>query len=279
MSVNPGFGGQSFIPGALKKIERARRLIDASGRESGSSRRRRKTDNIRAAFDAGADTFVATAAHLRQPDYPCRRARRLGALTDRRTITRQAAMTIGTVRSRRKKFAVEVEGRRAAIDEGAGSGDTTIVFQHGNPTSSPGANDDAALPRPPGGWSPATGHSRDGRLRTNSRRPAPTATPFAEQRRHALWRALELQRPRHWRTAATTGARRSAFDQHTGTATNVLGIAYMEALVMPVTWADWPGERAQGVWVFARRPARRWCCRGNVFVERVAAGLGGSEAW
>ncbi len=70
MSVNPGFGGQSFIPGALKKIERARKLIDASGRDirlevDGGI----KTDNIRAAFDAGADTFVAGSAIFGQPDY------------------------------------------------------------------------------------------------------------------------------------------------------------------------------------------------------------------
>ena len=70
MSVNPGFGGQSFIPGALKKIERVRRLIEASGRDvrlevDGGI----KVDNIRAAFDAGADTFVAGSAVFGQPDY------------------------------------------------------------------------------------------------------------------------------------------------------------------------------------------------------------------
>ncbi|HWI11708.1 MAG TPA: ribulose-phosphate 3-epimerase [Burkholderiaceae bacterium] len=70
MSVNPGFGGQSFIPGALKKIERIRTLIDASGRDirlevDGGI----KVDNIRAAADAGADTFVAGSAIFGQPDY------------------------------------------------------------------------------------------------------------------------------------------------------------------------------------------------------------------
>ena len=70
MSVNPGFGGQSFIPSALKKIERARRLIDASGRDirlevDGGI----KVDNIRAAADAGADTFVAGSAIFGQRDY------------------------------------------------------------------------------------------------------------------------------------------------------------------------------------------------------------------
>ena len=70
MSVNPGFGGQSFIPGALKKIERIRKLIDASGRDirlevDGGI----KADNIRAAADAGADTFVAGSAIFGQPSY------------------------------------------------------------------------------------------------------------------------------------------------------------------------------------------------------------------
>ena len=70
MSVNPGFGGQSFIPGTLRKLERVRKQIDASGRDirlevDGGI----KTDNIRAAADAGADTFVAGSAIFGQPDY------------------------------------------------------------------------------------------------------------------------------------------------------------------------------------------------------------------
>ena len=70
MSVNPGFGGQSFIPGSLKKIERIRKLIDASGRDirlevDGGI----KVDNIRAAADAGADTFVAGSAIFGRPSY------------------------------------------------------------------------------------------------------------------------------------------------------------------------------------------------------------------
>ena len=70
MSVNPGFGGQSFIPGALRKIERLRRLIKASGRDirlevDGGI----KIDNIRAVADAGADTFVAGSAIFGQSDY------------------------------------------------------------------------------------------------------------------------------------------------------------------------------------------------------------------
>jgi ribulose-phosphate 3-epimerase len=70
MSVNPGFGGQSFIPEALKKIAEARQRIDASGREimlevDGGI----KVDNIAAAAKAGADTFVAGSAIFGKPDY------------------------------------------------------------------------------------------------------------------------------------------------------------------------------------------------------------------
>ena len=70
MSVNPGFGGQSFIPGALKKIGQVRRLIEQSGRDirlevDGGI----KADNIRAVADAGADTFVAGSAIFGQADY------------------------------------------------------------------------------------------------------------------------------------------------------------------------------------------------------------------
>ena len=70
MSVNPGFGGQSFIDSALRKLEQARRLIDASGRDirlevDGGI----KVENIRAAADAGADTFVAGSAIFGQRDY------------------------------------------------------------------------------------------------------------------------------------------------------------------------------------------------------------------
>jgi len=63
MSVNPGFGGQSFIPSALEKLAAARRRIDASGRDiwlevDGGV----KADNIEAIARAGADTFVAGSA-------------------------------------------------------------------------------------------------------------------------------------------------------------------------------------------------------------------------
>jgi ribulose-phosphate 3-epimerase len=70
MSVNPGFGGQSFIPSALKKVAQARKIIDASGRDirlevDGGI----KAANIREVADAGADTFVAGSAIFTQPDY------------------------------------------------------------------------------------------------------------------------------------------------------------------------------------------------------------------
>ncbi len=70
MSVNPGFGGQSFIPEALRKIADVRKLIDASGRDillevDGGI----KPDNIAEAAKAGADTFVAGSAIFGKPDY------------------------------------------------------------------------------------------------------------------------------------------------------------------------------------------------------------------
>jgi ribulose-phosphate 3-epimerase len=70
MSVNPGFGGQSFIESTLRKLEQVRRLIDASGKpirlevDGGV-----KADNIRRIAAAGADTFVAGSAIFGQPDY------------------------------------------------------------------------------------------------------------------------------------------------------------------------------------------------------------------
>lgn len=70
MSVNPGFGGQSFIPEALNKLREARQRIAASGRDirlevDGGV----KVDNIRAIAEAGADTFVAGSAIFGAPDY------------------------------------------------------------------------------------------------------------------------------------------------------------------------------------------------------------------
>ena len=70
MSVNPGFGGQSFIPSTLDKLREARTLIDESGLDI-----RLEVDggvgpaNIAAAAEAGADTFVAGSAIFGKPDY------------------------------------------------------------------------------------------------------------------------------------------------------------------------------------------------------------------
>ncbi len=70
MSVNPGFGGQSFIPSALTKLRQIRQIIDESGRtirleiDGGV-----KPSNIRQIADAGADTFVAGSALFSHPDY------------------------------------------------------------------------------------------------------------------------------------------------------------------------------------------------------------------
>ncbi len=70
MSVNPGFGGQGFIDSALRKVEQARKRIEASGRDirlevDGGI----KADNIARVASAGADTFVAGSAIFGQSDY------------------------------------------------------------------------------------------------------------------------------------------------------------------------------------------------------------------
>ena len=70
MSVNPGFGGQQFIPSAINKIKEARALIDSSGKairlevDGGI-----KVDNIGQVAKAGADTFVAGSAIFQSKNY------------------------------------------------------------------------------------------------------------------------------------------------------------------------------------------------------------------
>ncbi|TMP21308.1 ribulose-phosphate 3-epimerase [Pseudoalteromonas sp. S2721] len=70
MSVNPGFGGQSFIPHTLEKLRQARKIIDDSGRkirlevDGGVG-----VDNIAEIAEAGADMFVSGSAIFNQPDY------------------------------------------------------------------------------------------------------------------------------------------------------------------------------------------------------------------
>ena len=75
MSVNPGFGGQSFIPGALTKLREARARIDAWTQAGGHEIVLQvdggvKIDNIAEIRRAGADTFVAGSAIFGKPDYP-----------------------------------------------------------------------------------------------------------------------------------------------------------------------------------------------------------------
>ena len=74
MSVNPGFGGQSFIPSTLPKLAQARQLIDAHREKTGRQIRLEvdggvKAENIAEIAKAGADTFVAGSAIFRKPDY------------------------------------------------------------------------------------------------------------------------------------------------------------------------------------------------------------------
>jgi ribulose-phosphate 3-epimerase len=81
MSVNPGFGGQSFIDSALRKVQQARQWIERSGRDirlevDGGI----KPDNIRRVAEAGADTFVAGSAIFGKPDYKAVMAQMRAAL-------------------------------------------------------------------------------------------------------------------------------------------------------------------------------------------------------
>ncbi len=74
MSVNPGFGGQSFIPHALEKLRAARKLIDTATQRNGREILLEvdggvKVDNIAAIAAAGADTFVAGSAIFGKPGY------------------------------------------------------------------------------------------------------------------------------------------------------------------------------------------------------------------
>jgi haloalkane dehalogenase len=167
-----------------------------------------------------------------------------------------------------KKFA-EIKGSRmAAIDEG--TGDTTIVFQHGNPTSSYlwrnvmphcaglgrlvacdliGMGDSAKLP--------------------NS---GPARYTYAEHREHlfALWDKLNLGNRvvlviHDWGSALGFEWARKHPDR-------VAGIAYMEALVTPVTWADWPENARRAFQGFRSEGGEDMVLAKNLFVERVLPG-------
>jgi haloalkane dehalogenase len=168
-----------------------------------------------------------------------------------------------------KKFA-DIKGRRMAyIDEGTGSG-PAIVFQHGNPTSS-------YL------WRNIMPHGAGlGRLVAcdligmgDSDKLAPSGADrytYAEQRDYlfALWDHLSLGDRivlviHDWGSAL-------GFEWARRHPERVAGIAYMEAIVTPVTWADWP-ENARRVFQGFRSPAGEdMVLAKNTFVERVLPG-------
>jgi ribulose-phosphate 3-epimerase len=82
MSVNPGFGGQAFIPEVLPKLEAARKFIDSAGIPTDIEVDGGITaETARAARDAGADVFVAGTAIFRAPD-PVAAIQRLRAVAD-----------------------------------------------------------------------------------------------------------------------------------------------------------------------------------------------------
>ncbi len=173
-------------------------------------------------------------------------------------------MPAGTAPLATKKF-LTVRGRRMAyIDEGQGD---AIVFQHGNPTSS-------YL------WRNVMSHCNGlGRLVAcdligmgDSEKLAPSGPDrytYAEQRDYlfALWDALELGHRvvlvlHDWGSAL-------GFEWAHTHRDRVQGIAYMESIVMPLTWADWP-EAARRVFQNFRSPAgEEMVLQKNVFVEKV----------
>jgi haloalkane dehalogenase len=166
-----------------------------------------------------------------------------------------------------KKFA-DIDGRRMAyIDEGAGG---SIVFQHGNPTSS-------YL------WRNVMPHCAGlGRLvacdligmgDSDKLSPGgPDRYTYAEQRDYlfALWDKLDLGDKivlvlHDWGSAL-------GFDWARRNASRVAGLVYMEAIVAPLTWADWP-ERARGAFQGFRSPGGEdMILEKNMFVERILPG-------
>lgn len=167
-----------------------------------------------------------------------------------------------------KKFA-EVQGRRMAYID-AGAGDTTIVFQHGNPTSS-------YL------WRNVMPHCEGlGRLiacdligmgsSDKLRDSGPGRYTYAQHREYlfALWDKLSLGSRiilviHDWGSALGFEWARKHPDR-------VAGIAYMEAIVTPITWADWP-ERARGAFQgFRSEGGEDMVLNKNMFVERILPG-------
>lgn len=167
-----------------------------------------------------------------------------------------------------KKFA-EVKGRRMAYID-AGAGDRAIVFQHGNPTSS-------YL------WRNVMPHCEGlGRLVAcdligmgdSDKLPnsGPGRYTYAEHRDYlfALWDGLSLGSKvvlvvHDWGSAL-------GFEWARKNPERVAGIAYMEAIVAPLTWADWP-ERARGAFQgFRSDGGEDMVLNKNMFVERILPG-------
>ena len=176
-------------------------------------------------------------------------------------------MTIGTQPFATKKF-IEIKGRRMAyIDEGSGD---PIVFQHGNPTSS-------YL------WRNVMPHCAGlGRLIAcdligmgDSAKLSPSGPErysYVEQREflHGLWEELKLGNKvilvlHDWGSAL-------GFDWANQHRDRVQGIAYMESIVMPIGWEDFP-EQVRDVFRAFRSPAgEQLVLKDNVFVEQVLPG-------
>jgi haloalkane dehalogenase len=178
-----------------------------------------------------------------------------------------AAQPAATQPYAKKRF-VDVKGRRmAVIDEGEGK---AIVFQHGNPTSS-------YL------WRNVMPHCQGlGRLVAcdligmgDSDKLAPAGAErysYAEQREHlfALWDKLDLGDDivlvmHDWGSAL-------GFEWARLHAERVAGLAYMEAIVMPLTWDDWPDQARRAFQGFRSPAGEDLILAKNMFVERVLPG-------
>src|SRR5262245_30254081 len=204
--------------------------------------------------------------------FAVRNAMRIGPLSPAREVGKNErmgghAMSLSAKPYAAKKFAT-IDGRRMAyIDEGVGD---AIVFQHGNPTSS-------YL------WRNVMPHCRGlGRLLAcdligmgdSDKLPAsgPGRYTYAEQRRHlfTLWDKLALGSKvvlvlHDWGSAL-------GFDWARTHPDRVAGIAYMEAIVTPITWADWP-ERARAAFQgFRSEGGEDMVLTKNMFVERILPG-------
>ena len=167
-----------------------------------------------------------------------------------------------------KQFA-EVDGRRMAyIDEGTGAGDRLPARQPH--LVLPVAQHHAPLrgPRPPRRLRP----DRHGRFRqARPLRPRPLRLRRAARAICSRCGTSSTSAPRS-SSCCTTGARRWASSGRAATPSRVAGLVYMEALVTPVTWADWP-ENARRAFQGFRSPAGEdMILEKNMFVERILPG-------